>query len=173
MTNLALAVLLFGSLARGESSRGSDVDVLFIHDGGEVKHVTAGKISMFHYPWASLKGLASSGDLFACHIAYEAKPILDEQDYLTQLRSAFRFKCTYREEAGNAADLAWFLVRYGQDLDTKLVPQRMIWCVRTILIARSPSSVARSSPPKSSPTSPARRPRARSFRDGTTEMRTR
>ncbi len=132
-----LAVLLFGSLARGERFEGSDVDLLFVQERGEMRHSTVDEISIYYYPWEELRDRASSGDLFACHLVFEAKAIVDPGWRLAELRAAFSFKESYGEEIGHAADLGWFLVRYAEVTDPALVRKRMIWCVRTILIARS------------------------------------
>lgn len=132
-----LAVLLFGSLARGDVARGSDVDVLVIDEGDDVGHVTTGKVSVFNYPWHVLLDGAASGDLFVCHVAFEARPLFDPGDRLSQLRAAFVFRSSYADEVARATDLGWFLVRFGDLLAASVVAKRSVWCVRTILIARS------------------------------------
>ena len=35
-----------------------------------------------------------------------------------------------------AADLGWYLVKFGEELNSKLLAKRALWCIRTILIAR-------------------------------------
>jgi hypothetical protein len=131
------AVLLFGSLAREDHIRGSDTDILLVGDDGEPRHLSAGHLSMFYYPWAKLADDAKRGDLFLCHIVREAKALFDPEFRLQQLRSAFELRASYQFEIKQATDLGWFLLRYGSDINSTLLVKRIIWCVRTILIARS------------------------------------
>lgn len=131
------AVLLFGSLARKDHARGSDTDLLLIAPGSRPRHLVAGHLSMFFYSWTKLKRDAGAGDLFVCHIVREAQPLFDPGGKLDLLRDLFRFRPTYADEIDRAADLGWYLARFGETLDPKTVARRMVWCVRTILIARS------------------------------------
>jgi hypothetical protein len=131
------AVLLFGSRAREDQMRGSDTDILLVTDDGQPRHVSIGHLSMFFYPWAKLQADAYAGDLFVCHIVREAKAVFDPEERLQSLRDAFKLRSSYQIEIDHAVDLGWFLVRYGADINPALVAKRMIWCLRTILIARS------------------------------------
>jgi hypothetical protein len=92
---------------------------------------------MFFYSWQKLQVDAAQGDLFVCHLAKEAKAVFDPNNQLAQLRAAFKLRASYAREIEQASDLGWFLTRFGRDLDSGVVARRMIWCVRTILIARS------------------------------------
>jgi hypothetical protein len=80
---------------------------------------------------------AEAGDLFAGHIALEGKPISDPLDQLGDLRRAFKLRSSYAVEIGHALDFGWFIIRFPKELKPSLAAKRMIWCVRTILIARS------------------------------------
>jgi hypothetical protein len=131
------AILLFGSRARRDDARGSDTDLLLIVPAGEPKHLSFDNFSMFLYAWPKLLADAAGGDLFVCHLAREAKPVFDPGDRLGRLRAAFRLRADYGEAIGHACDLGWFLDRFGATLNTGIVARRMIWCVRTILIAKS------------------------------------
>jgi len=132
------AVALFGSRARGDGDETSDVDLLLFTNEDEPRHVTMGNISLSLYPLAHLLGLASNGDLFACHLALEAKPIHDPDGQLAQLRANFQLRGSYSAEVGQASDLGWLLARFGQSLpNASLVNRRIAWCIRTILIGRS------------------------------------
>jgi len=132
----AFAILLFGSRARNDHENASDVDMLYVCDETEPRHVSAGKTSMFFYPWKKLLADAAAGDLFVGHIAFESRAYADPNDLLGRLRAAFRFKANYKQEIDRAADLGWFIVRFPEHLKSSLRAKRMIWCVRTILIAR-------------------------------------
>jgi hypothetical protein len=131
------ATLLFGSLARADQTDGSDTDLLLIGLDDETRHVTVGHLSLFLYPWAQLKQDARDGDLFVCHLVQEARPLIDPEGYLERLRQAFRYRESYATEIGRATDLAWFLAVFGTELNPQLLFKRALWCVRTILIARS------------------------------------
>jgi predicted nucleotidyltransferase len=131
------ATLLFGSVARGDQSEGSDTDLLMINLDEEMRHVSVGHLSLYLYPWHQLEQDARDGDLFVCHLVREAKALVDPDNYLTKLREAFRFKPNYQDEICQAVDFGWFLVRFGAELNSSLQAKRVLWCIRTILIARS------------------------------------
>lgn len=130
------AILLFGSRAREDNSRGSDTDLLLISPPGTPQHKSIGHLSMFFYPWEKLKADARDGDLFVCHIVREAKPVFDPLGQLDQLRAQFRLRTSYASEIAYARDLGWFLDRHAGALNSNVVVRRMVWCIRTILIAR-------------------------------------
>lgn len=131
------ATLLFGSLARADHGEGSDTDLLMINLEDETRHVSVGHLSLFIYPWRQLEQDAQSGDLFTCHLVQEAKALVDPDNYLAQLRRSFRFRQSYQEEVERASDLGWYLVLFGGELNSTLLAKRVLWCVRTVLIARS------------------------------------
>ena len=130
------AILLFGSRAREDSGRGSDTDLLLIAPPGTPRHKSIGHLSMFFYSWEKLLQDARDGDLFVCHIVNEAMPVFDPLGQLDQLRSAFRLRRNYSREIAQARDLGWLLDRHAAAFAPSVVVRRMIWCVRTILIAR-------------------------------------
>lgn len=134
---MLVATWLFGSLARDEQAEGSDTDLLMVNLNDETKHVSAGHLSLFTYSWRQLESDARSGDLFVCHLVREAKPLLDPEDYLARLRHLFVLRSTYRDEIEHAVDLGWYLVLFGSDLGPSLLAKRVLWCLRTILIAQS------------------------------------
>lgn len=134
---VVVATLLFGSLARADHSEGSDTDLLMVSRDEDTRHVSVGHLSLFLYPWHQLEQDARDGDLFVCHLAREAKPLIDPDDYLVKLQSAFRFRSSYQGEIDRARDLGMYLVRFGDELNPTLLTKRALWCIRTILIARS------------------------------------
>ncbi|MFC3692518.1 hypothetical protein [Chenggangzhangella methanolivorans] len=103
----------------------------------ESRHVSVGHLSLFIYPWRKLEEDARSGDLFTCHLVEEAKPLVDPDDYLPRLQNAFQFRPSYQDDIKRASDLGWYLVRFGDELNSALLAKRALWCIRTILIARS------------------------------------
>lgn len=131
-----LAVFLFGSRARKDEDNASDTDLLFVCNELVPRHVSAGKTSMFFYPWQRLSDGALAGELFVGHIAFEALALSDPNDLLGQLKLAFRLRTSYQDEINKAADLGWFIVRFPEFLKHSLTAKRIVWCVRTVLIAR-------------------------------------
>ena len=131
------ATLLFGSLARADQSEGSDTDLLMVNLDDETRHVSVGHLSLFLYPWRKLEHNARDGDLFVCHLVREAKPLIDPDGYLPILKEAFRFRSDYMAEIASATDFGWYLARFGNELNSHLQAKRALWCIRTILIARS------------------------------------
>lgn len=121
-----VAILLFGSLARGDHSQRSDTDLLMISDDDETRHVSVGHLSMFLYSWSRLERDAKDGDLFACHLVREAKAIVDPDDYLSRLKTAFRFRPNYAAEIVRATDLGWFLAKFGDELNSALLARRIL-----------------------------------------------
>lgn len=132
-----VATLLFGSLARDDHTEGSDTDLLMVSLDDETQHVSVGHLSLFVYSWNQLQEDARNGNLFVCHIVREAKPLIDPDSYLTKLRSNFEFQSSYQAEIDRARDLAIYLAKFGDDINPALLAKRALWCVRTILIARS------------------------------------
>lgn len=131
------ATLLFGSLARADQSNGSDTDLLMVSLDDETRHVSVGHLSLFLYPWRQLEQDARDGDLFVCHLVREAKPLIDPDNYLPRLQQAFQFRSNYTADIKRASDFAWFLVSFGAELNRHLLTKRALWCIRTVLIARS------------------------------------
>lgn len=113
-----------------------DGDLLLIAPPNAPRHKSIGHLSMFFYPWEQLAEDAQAGDLFVCHIVREAKPVFDPLSQLEKLRSLFRLRSSYAREVAHAGALGWMLDRHAGELNPQVVSRRMIWCVRTILIAR-------------------------------------
>jgi len=132
-----VATLLFGSLARADHSEGSDTDLLMVSLNKDTRHVSVGHLSLFLYPWSQLQQDAREGDLFVCHLVREARPLIDPDKYLVKLQSAFRFRSSYQSDIDRAVDLGMYLARFGDELNSTLLTKRALWCIRTILIARS------------------------------------
>jgi predicted nucleotidyltransferase len=76
------AVMLFGSVARGDARDGSDVDVLAIAPRSRMVSAT-GHVSLTVYTEQHLRALARKGSLFVCHLRAEGK-ILKDRDGVFQ-----------------------------------------------------------------------------------------
>ena len=85
----ALAVLLYGSVARGEQDAGSDVDILEVVESA-TEPFSQGQIQISPYTLARLQEMAARGSLFVRHIVDEAKPLFDPEHILNRLRAAYQ-----------------------------------------------------------------------------------
>lgn len=74
----------------------------------------------FLYPWRQLQQDARDGDLFVCHLAREAKPLIGPDNYLVKLQSAFQFRPSYQGEINRATDFGMYLARFGHELNSIL-----------------------------------------------------
>ena len=115
---VVVATLLFGSLARTDHAEGSDTDLLMVSLDRETRHVSVGHLSLFLYPWHQLQQDARDGDLFVCHLAREAKPLIDPDNCLAKLQSAFQFRSSYQGEIDRATDFGMYLARFGDELNS-------------------------------------------------------
>jgi hypothetical protein len=132
------AVTLFGSRARGDANRSSDIDLLLVTNEGTPRHTSMGNISMSFYPLKDLKARARSGNLFLCHVLREGRPVYDPEGLFAALTNEFKLRTSYECHIRQAADLAWLLARFGERWGSeKLLRRRIAWTVRTILIGRS------------------------------------
>ena len=84
MTPRRLAVWLYGSHARGNWDRQSDVDVLVVGSPGtnvgEVQSLIPTSLrpaSFSQYSWEEISGMASYGSLFLQHLRLEAYPLFE------------------------------------------------------------------------------------------------
>ncbi len=133
-----VAAALFGSRARGDHDEASDTDILLVTPDAKPKHISEGNCSLSFYSQDHLIEKARSGDLFVCHIVYEAKPLRDQNGFFDCLKGQFHFRKSYKEEVEHASDLGWFLIKHSEVFDNyKIINKRIAWCVRTILIARA------------------------------------
>lgn len=97
------AVMLFGSVARGDAGEGSDVDVLAIAARSRSAR-TIGRISLTLYTEHHLRVLAHKGSLFVCHLRAEGRVLQDRDGAFQRIFHAWRSPDIARARAGmNAA----------------------------------------------------------------------
>jgi hypothetical protein len=129
-------LLIYGSRARGDYSKDSDIDLLAITSEKQYKVIVNGKINTVCYSEELAFEKSRNGDLFMLHIIEEGKPIYDDSGYFEKLKSCFQYKNNYSFEIQTAADLSWMLIDLESEiLNYALFNRRIAWCVRTILIA--------------------------------------
>jgi predicted nucleotidyltransferase len=82
------ALFLYGSHARGDAEKTSDVDVLQVTPTHTAPYAV-GRVNVTCYTLEQLLRLARRGGLFTRHLVEEALPLADPQDVLGALRSAY------------------------------------------------------------------------------------
>ncbi len=133
-----IALALYGSCARNDQDKDSDVDIFAISSDATYQMIVNNKLNIASYPESLALERASNGDLFILHVIEEGKAIYDPSGKLTELKLGFRYKENYQKEITNASDLGWMLVDLAPTVTNfTLLNRRIAWCVRTILIARS------------------------------------
>ena len=132
-----IALLLFGSRARGDQSKNSDIDLLSVVENEAPSVTGPPQASLYQYSPSWLESKAKDGDLFIWHLVSEALPIYDPADRLGVLKSQFRFKSNYDEQISKASDVAWMIVRFGEQIPPLTANRWLAWSVRTISIARA------------------------------------
>lgn len=136
MSILGLAV--YGSRARGDYTNNSDTDLFAITDDAKYQMIENGKTNMACYPYELAMSRSSGGDLFFMHIVKEAAMIYDSGSYFECVRGNFRYKETYTEELQMASEVGYGLLLNRDAIsDFSAYNRRLIWCVRTVLIAKS------------------------------------
>lgn len=91
----SLALLLYGSYARGDFEQSSDIDILQV-TATHTAPYSIGNINVTCYTPGQLTGLARNGSLFARHLVSEALPIDDPTGFLDSLRSKYVAPKDYR-----------------------------------------------------------------------------
>lgn len=135
---MALAVALYGSRARGDHTQTSDVDLLLVTEEAYVGHSQMDSFSMSSYPLSELQTRAAAGDLFLYHVLFEGRALYDPDQCLSRLKNEFQLKNSYASEIKHASDLGWFIVgSNATEADYPTLSRRIVWIVRTILIAIS------------------------------------
>ncbi len=134
----AISIALFGSRARGDFERDSDVDILIINDLGQMHTKTLNKINIVFYPYEFLCSRAESGDLFVLHLKQESKVIFDPLSVLSRIYNKFKYKNSYDEDIAFASAIGQLLIQHAFEFSVpNQLNKRIAWCTRTILIARS------------------------------------
>jgi hypothetical protein len=91
-----LALMLYGSHARGDSRGDSDIDVLEIV-ARRAPSYRKGKLSVTRYTARHLHALAEAGSLFVLHLCQEGEILLDPSGLLASVLKAYRQPTGYEE----------------------------------------------------------------------------
>lgn len=132
------ALALYGSRARNDHAEGSDTDLFAITTDANYKMVVEGKLNIACYPKEQAFSRAEGGDLFFMHIVNEGTPIYDLGGDFREVKNRFKYKATYSKEIEAATNLGYALIKNQKNVNNFLFfNKRLVWCVRTMLIART------------------------------------
>lgn len=90
-----LAVMLYGSVARGAGEPGSDIDVLQVVPE-PTEHYSVERVSVATYTPEQLSRMSEQGSLFALHLLEEGRMLEDRHGVLAAILSAYQRPSSYR-----------------------------------------------------------------------------
>jgi hypothetical protein len=133
-----VGLVLYGSRARGDHEKTSDVDLLALATGGAAAVVTRHGVTVSRYPLDHVLRRARSGDLFAFHVVSEGKVIYEQEPVFARMKRAFCYRSDYSREIQIASDVGWFLVHHRDRAVHGLsFNQRIAWCTHTMIVAKA------------------------------------
>lgn len=126
-------LLLYGSVARGDSTKFSDIDLLSVGPEFSNKYIVK-NINVSYYNLEKLREMSKSGSLFVYHLNQEAKIIFDDAGILGDIiYRDFSLKSNYYEDVSFAFDLLNEISRnYQGALNYSFANSKIAWCLRTI-----------------------------------------
>lgn len=134
------ALILFGSYARGDQTKDSDVDFLAVHDESQYRIKEHKKLYFSFYPEQTLRQMMLNGELFALHLATESKIIFENNNIASNIFNLFKFKSSYIPIINEASLLAWTIIKYYTEINRPdLCNKRLVWCIRTVCAANAAS----------------------------------
>jgi predicted nucleotidyltransferase len=133
-----LSLVLFGSRARGDHRLTSDVDLLGVVEGGVIKEeISSRGTSFYRYPLETLRAKSEDGDLFVVHLASEGKILHDTAQLFADVCEQFRYRDSYERDLREASGVVYYFLDRPKLLQSRAARKRLVWGLRTILIARS------------------------------------
>lgn len=93
------SIMLFGSVARGDNSKNSDIDYLVVSDEPEASiECDLPNASTSKYTWAEFHELAEKKMLFIQHLKQEGVILSDEEKRLEKILTSYSPKNSYRKD---------------------------------------------------------------------------
>ncbi|KAF2405785.1 hypothetical protein SAMN04490179_4083 [Pseudomonas antarctica] len=133
-----MSMALYGSRARNDHTLSSDTDLFAITNDDRYRMVFHGATNVACYPFDLAMSRAEGGDLFFLHIVREAVVIYDPDSSFDRVRSAFKLRPNYNIDISRASDLGFALLLNIENFKNYFyINKRLVWCLRTILIALS------------------------------------
>jgi len=133
---MSIALILYGSRARGDHRMTSDTDMLGITIDGNVKRNPSKRGVSFHeYPYKYMEKMCQKGDLFFLHIVSEGVTLKDSLELLVRLQNSFEYKNSYKTEKAEAAAIIWYCHEYRDGAIDDRFRKRLVWSIRTLIIA--------------------------------------
>lgn len=131
-----IAMLLYGSHARGDNRMKSDVDLLGIKLDGAINLQPPKRgVTLHEYPHDYLREKAKTGNLFLLHLVKESVALSDPLDVLGTLKEDFQFKASYADEKSEAAAVLWYCQNHTLESKKSRLRKRLTWVIRTLVIA--------------------------------------
>jgi predicted nucleotidyltransferase len=129
-------LLLYGSLARGESRESSDVDLLSV-TSGKSKKIVNGRVNLSLYNSIKIQEMAENGSLFVYHLVSEGIILNDENDILLDtVYNVFKKKESYEEDLLFSKYLLSLIeAKYSALKSFCYANIKVSWCVRTFIAA--------------------------------------
>lgn len=135
----SVAVMVYGSQARGTAGPGSDVDVLQVV-AEPVASYTSGRVEVTAFTAGQLYEMSRDGGLFVLHLRQDGRLVRDERGVLAGVLAAYRQPASYGPYRRDLAAAAQILdvgeaefARHGQELTRlALFAARSCASIRTV-----------------------------------------
>lgn len=127
------SMLLFGSSARGDAHKGSDIDLLCMVEDPIFDLVRVGNIMMSIYGVKHIEAMCRQSSLFIWHLVSEGRMIFDRSGVLSSILKKFELKSDYSQEIYEATLMGWLLFSKGiESASINTIMKTYMYAVRTI-----------------------------------------